>query len=122
MKPPRFYHCRRCQICIFKMDHHCDWVDNCIGQFNTKIYIHLLVNVFLHSVFELIVIAFNFDKLIDYSNYEIYYWFNIFSGIYLVYESYRLLKDFWSNLKKNQTLVESYKKVVGTKTSPFELF
>lgn len=41
-KPDRSHHCRVCCICVLRMDHHCAWVNNCIGFRNHK-YFFLLV-------------------------------------------------------------------------------
>ena len=38
-KPPRTHHCRQCGKCVLKMDHHCNWLINCIGFFNYKYFI-----------------------------------------------------------------------------------
>ena len=35
-KPFRVHHCSTCKRCILKMDHHCPWMNNCIGYFNQK--------------------------------------------------------------------------------------
>eukprot|EP00298_Acanthocystis_sp_HF-20_P000595 c10823_g1_i1.p1 GENE.c10823_g1_i1~~c10823_g1_i1.p1 ORF type:complete len:288 (+),score=76.15 c10823_g1_i1:47-910(+) len=42
LKPDRTHHCRICGRCVLKMDHHCPWVNNCIGYFNYK-YFFLLI-------------------------------------------------------------------------------
>ncbi|XP_030750765.1 palmitoyltransferase ZDHHC15B-like [Sitophilus oryzae] len=36
IKPDRTHHCSTCDTCYLKMDHHCPWVNNCIGFLNYK--------------------------------------------------------------------------------------
>ena len=48
VKPSRYSHCRQCNVCIYRMDHHCNWVGNCVGQFNAKTFLHYLINLFVH--------------------------------------------------------------------------
>ncbi|GMK59485.1 hypothetical protein CspeluHIS016_0800910 [Cutaneotrichosporon spelunceum] len=38
-KPDRCHHCRSCRQCVLKMDHHCPWLDNCVGYHNHKSFV-----------------------------------------------------------------------------------
>jgi len=38
-KPERCHHCSRCKRCVLRMDHHCPWVNNCIGWGNVKAFV-----------------------------------------------------------------------------------
>ena len=42
-RPPGISHCKKCNCCVEKFDHHCPWIGNCIGKNNYKFFIIFLI-------------------------------------------------------------------------------
>lgn len=59
-RPPRAHHCRVCKRCVRKMDHHCPWINNCVGELNQKYFLLFLAYVGLSGLYVLLLVGLSF--------------------------------------------------------------
>jgi len=50
-KPDRCHHCRECNFCTLRLDHHCPWVYNCVGYRNHKYFLLVLLYATISLLF-----------------------------------------------------------------------
>ncbi len=69
-KPNESFHCHRCGTCVLEIDHHCDFVNNCIDQNNRRVFIFFTFFASL-GCFICSIIAFSMqEQVIKYDNMD----------------------------------------------------
>jgi len=53
-RPPKSTHCKICGNCVEGFDHHCGFLDTCIGRYNYVYFVGFLFSFMLMSAFETI--------------------------------------------------------------------
>ncbi|KAM6977235.1 palmitoyltransferase ZDHHC23-B isoform 2-T2 [Aplochiton taeniatus] len=49
--PARAGHCRICGVCVLRLDHHCVWINSCVGQANHRSFLMTLLFFLLTSLY-----------------------------------------------------------------------
>lgn len=109
LKPYRSYHCSICERDIIYMDHHCIFANNCIGLYNLRYYLGLV----LYASIALGMIVYSFVRIVEAPKKVSleYYCFNFFLCTDLGLFVFMLPYCFWSwNLALNgKTHIEQRK-------------
>merc|ERR1712190_135218 len=60
----RSHHCKECGRCVERLDHHCPWIDNCVGIGNQRsFYCFIVMLSATISSFYYVVVLYAFDTV-----------------------------------------------------------
>ena len=78
------HHCTICHFCVLEQDHHCPWINNCVGLFNKKYFI-------LYNFYAILTVVYSAVIFCYFSLYKHLNLYGIFSSI-LLFEQYDNIK------------------------------
>lgn len=114
-KPPRAHHCRRCNRCVYRMDHHCIWIGNCVGYNNQKDFILFLVYAGLLSSTSLLCVVYGmFQTGLLQSNTVLSQCLLMLLCVAGLKYSHEFLGEQIDFIESNSTLVETYQNTRGS--------
>ncbi|KAI4710721.1 hypothetical protein J4E89_004311 [Alternaria sp. Ai002NY15] len=83
LKPARSKHCSICKTCVSRMDHHCIWVNNCLGRGNYKWFLALLLSTGILIAYGAYLAYYSLSPLVHrhYLKYEGWYGYSPKQGV-----------------------------------------
>ena len=59
IRTPRSRHCAICNVCIERYDHHCPWINNCVGIRNHNAFLAFITSTSLYIIFSVFIIIYS---------------------------------------------------------------
>ena len=124
-KPQRAHHCRECGFCVFKMDHHCPWINNCVGYRNMKYFLQFCLYICIASAYLSLMMVLSFYNLLSAKNTRYHMqspWYPyafigsilaFVEGLLFAYFTWDLMSEQMTSIDDNQSYIDDLKKQYG---------
>ena len=122
IRPINSHHCNVCHKCYIEQDHHCPWVNNCIGLFNKKFFILFLGYSFISVIYTDILFFYyslykNINQFNDSPGLLVLDVFSILFGLILAIVSAMLMWDQYDTIRNDCTQCDFKKGILLEKSS-----
>lgn len=132
-KPMRAHHCSECNVCIFKMDHHCPWINSWVGIRNTKYFFLFTLYTGIGALLSIAILVTCFILLLreesEVHTKKKYYPVGFFLCVWVFIESIlfsfftiELVSEQLESFQDNETYVDSLKELHGPPLTLFDSF
>ena len=121
VRPNRAHHCSSCKGCVLGEDHHCPWVNNCIGLFNKKFFFLFNFYSFISALYSIFICALysiykNYGNILDNAYLIIVIIFQLFFGLTISIFCFLMLKDMFDGWDAESSYIDYKNKKILEKS------
>ena len=111
VRPNRSHHCAICKGCILGMDHHCPWINNCVGTFNKKFFLQFNFYTLIGCIYSIFLCCYykiykNLDFIMNDTMNIIYTSIQLLLGVLFGIFSFIMIKELYEGLDADSSFID----------------